>query len=573
MQQIQDLQNKVDGMMAKKKARPDKRARAAAKASKQAKGEPSKPAAALNKKVEREQQAGAAQPGAAGGQDEAAAQPGPSGGQRTGASPKEEKQLSVGCYTVGLEPSLAQFETLAEGEYRDNKNFRILKKENKLWVLGLPPHHVNRGTGKKGTYCSLSGKVMLRESFANSEIPAVEHATEGMLNTGYVLFAENKNGASPSCGPDCDCPPIRPSQYLPTRISNFCEKRGLFRKEEMGNAGNLVSPNASWKFVSTGQGWEMVVPQPHGVATKWEEKTLRRAMEGEGCSFRNTLFYSLIDSFGANNIQQCYEAGPEGWNHDSHPLFSEPEEGSELQAWSRQGYGLESLGRLHLAAHPARARRIPLFSLTSTKTLQTPVMRGGDNPAAIEEALFQCLTPFLRFGQGQVVCAICLLRMVNGRPELATLSRSAYTEHYRRKHSSNIVACSLHFATHLQSRSFEALAIYMALSSDILGQAEDDPLREALEIPEDAGFSYSQVLYDCLVKLGGVVTIPMLFREEELAEMIARDGAGAGQDGASGGGPPPAPRDEAGAEELLQEDLVGQELAEAQDQDVVQLSP
>ena len=494
----------------------------------------------------------------------------PEGGPQAATSSASLETLPVGRYALN-EPRLARFVSLGENCFKDSRGMRVLKKGGFFWVLRVPHNHLNRGAEKVGLYNALSGHVFRRNYLPDDEIPTIEQASEGMLNAGHLFSGMEGEEGSHSCGADCDCPPITASKYIPARVSNFCEKTKLYKREKMGNRGaELVMGNSWWRFKSNGSKFERLVPQPQGISGRWEDRVVKKTLGGVGCSFKNAMFFSLLDAAGADSMQRTYESSPSSWTPDNHPLFAEPNPESELASWSQQGYGAESLQRLHLGAHPARGDRVPLYSLTNVKTLQTPVLINNRSPFAVEDLIYQYLAPYLRCGAGIIFCPICLFSMENGRAEPVLLTRSEYCRHYRQFHSSGLGACSLYFPTRLHTRSYEALCIYLALRSDTLGHADDKPDDEALAIPAGAGLEYVTTLNDIVTKLGGTGVYPLFppLGVEDLANLYVPPATEAGQ-AQAGAGPAPAPQpaaEEAAPPQPL--DPVSQAVASIQDQEL-----
>ena len=79
-------------------------------------------------------------------------------------------------------------------------------------------------------------------------------------------------------------------------------------------------------------------------------------------SFRTRIFNTLVNLETYKDICRPYLSEPAEWDYKNHPIWQEPCRLEELHLWTKNLYGVESLGRVLLAQHPARNKEIYMYS-------------------------------------------------------------------------------------------------------------------------------------------------------------------------------------------------------------------
>ena len=202
------------------------------------------------------------------------------------------------------------------------------------------------------------------------------------------------------------------------------------------------------------------VPSPFLLAWRWSPRPYLAANAMEPAeNFMSRLFYTLATVQSYRDTCTPYLTEPNKWDSSNHPLWQEPSRADELQLWTKDLYGVESLGRILFAQHPARSSELYMYSCMSYE-FAVPVLTECETPDAVEIYLKAKLEPFYKHGYGKVICLICIFRVAEGKVIPKAYSRSSYSRHFAKDHHRNIGVMGLGFGTQYNCRMLQAQIIY-----------------------------------------------------------------------------------------------------------------
>lgn len=290
-------------------------------------------------------------------------------------------------------------------------------------------------------------------------------------------------------GQSCHCPALIPAYHCKAVINLWCErnqkeertrirfdvnkvtaKNGLEVKTE------FLAPCASHHYEKSDKQRRpvLIVPTPFFLAFRWKHKPFRCAGSTEGPSARLKFFLSRIEVKTEAQILQPYLDTNNGvFEEDNHPTWKEPEEDSELDLWTRNLYGQESLGRVHPTNHPTKIEEIRIYSAMDRK-LEVPVIILDPKwPNQLTDYMKEVHRPFYAKGAGEVVCPACILKLDKRTFSIAHFTRSEYIEHYLNYHHSEITAIGIGLPTQLHSRIYQAMTLWMYCEAHMTSEASN----------------------------------------------------------------------------------------------------
>ena len=146
-------------------------------------------------------------------------------------------------------------------------------------------------------------------------------------------------------------------------------------------------------------------------------------------SFRTRIFNTLVNLETYKDIFRPYLSKPDEWDYKNHPIWQEPCRLEELHLWTKNLYGVESLGRVLLAQHPARNKEIYMY-IAMDRDFVVPVLTDCSEPDVMEEYLAAKLKPFYKHGYGKVICPVCLFRVAEEIFTPREFSRAGFCRHF-----------------------------------------------------------------------------------------------------------------------------------------------
>ena len=196
-------------------------------------------------------------------------------------------------------------------------------------------------------------------------------------------------------------------------------------------------------------------------------------------SFRTRIFNTLVNLETYKDICRPYLSEPAEWDYKNHPIWQEPCRLEELHLWTKNLYGVESLGRVLLAQHPARNKEIYMY-IAMDRDFVVPVLTDCSEPDVMEEYLAAKLKPFYKHGYGKVICPVCLFRVAEEIFIPREFSRAGFCRHFCREHHRNIGVLGLGFATQYHCRMLQAQIIYHFSLASMSERDEDHVTRGPL---------------------------------------------------------------------------------------------
>ena len=233
-------------------------------------------------------------------------------------------------------------------------------------------------------------------------------------------------------GRTCWCPPTTGDYVQANIYTSHCYQVQHYQLKdhviEFNRKEEHFSPNSSRVYMYSTRSSHAVVqvPSPFLLAWRWSPRPYlaTNAMEPAE-NFRSRLFYTLATVQSYRDTCTPYLTEPNKWDSSNHPIWQEPSRVDELQLWTKDLYGVESLGRILFAQHPARSSEFYMYSCMSYE-FAVPVLTECETPDAVEIYLKAKLEPFYKHGYGKVICPICIFRVAEGKVIPKAYSRSSY---------------------------------------------------------------------------------------------------------------------------------------------------
>jgi hypothetical protein len=172
------------------------------------------------------------------------------------------------------------------------------------------------------------------------------------------------------------------------------------------------------------------------------------------------FYYSLLNPSRFCQLAQIYSRQPSEWEPSTHPYWDEPTGEDELSCHSQPLYGVESLFRTQLVAHPAAEPRALMFCSTDLD-LRVPVLLNPRESTSVFDCfLADSLRPFVLGGHGMVICPVCVVAPHEGKLAPVLLSRTQFVIHYDQLHFKRSIVAGLYFPTGYHYRIYMATALF-----------------------------------------------------------------------------------------------------------------
>jgi len=246
--------------------------------------------------------------------------------------------------------------------------------------------------------------------------------------------------------------------HRPAVLPEACLRTGFLKPAEMAvkPLELQLSENSSrvYLLLDKEDDHQLALPTPFPISGQWPGALYEPAMARVKEDDLLRLYFALFDSERFREMGQIYLRPPQAWPEDRHPTFGEPSPTSELGRVVQSLYGVETLQRTGLCAHPCAEPRINLYCAVSNFDRTVPVyVTDRASPLRLEAVITEVIRPWYDQGLGKILCSVCLVQTSAEKgTTLLLLSRSEYIKHWESSHVPDMVASTTFSSTQLHCR-------------------------------------------------------------------------------------------------------------------------
>ncbi len=319
--------------------------------------------------------------------------------------------------------------------------------------------------------------ILVVDSMLKPSLPEPSRESHPLLQTNPWLHLRPKVPRCPSHveeGKQCACIAMGMAGqfHRPSVLPDVCLREGFIRPSavEVPPVELQLMENSSRYYLQEKEEDDhlLALPTPFPISGQWPGKHFLPAMALEREDNPLRLYFALYDSARFREIAEIYLRPPQAWPEDKHPTFGEPSPNGELGRVAKTLYGLETLQRVGLCAHPCAEPRVLLYCAVTQLDRRVPVyVTDRASPLRVEAAVTEVIRPWYDQGHGRIVCSVCLVQTnPSGGSSLLLLTRAEYIHHWETEHVSSMVASSTFSATQLHTRiHLGHLAYVLALAN------------------------------------------------------------------------------------------------------------